>query len=90
MLGVERSDMGEEQGSVGEVLGNGGVGTDATHGAEADITLLLEEVHGGVELTIDEDEFGLVALRVALHVGLESRKANLIGAPAGCRHGLRQ
>lgn len=68
---VERSDMGEEQGSISEVFGDGGVGGDAGDGGEAMGGLFEKEVKGGVELVAEKEELRLVAFRVALHFGLE-------------------
>lgn len=88
--GVERRDVGQERGAVAEVLGDGGVGGDAADGGEAEGGLLLEELERGVELAVDEAELRLVPLRVALHLRLERRQAQLLGAPAGRRQGLQR
>lgn len=83
MLGVERGDVREESDAVAEVFGDGGVGGDAADGGEVERRLLPEELEGGVELVVDEGELGLVAFRVAFHLGLEGREAQLLGGEGG-------
>ena len=88
---VERCDVGQKHGPVGEVLCHSGVTSAAAgDGLESEIGLLLEEVERRLELVVDEEELGYVAFRVALHLGLESRKAHLLGAPTRGREWLRR
>lgn len=55
VVGVKRGDMGQNQGSVAEVFGDGGVAADAADGGEIERRLVLEEFEGGLELAVEED-----------------------------------
>ncbi|WRX16120.1 hypothetical protein QQP08_008607 [Theobroma cacao] len=56
--------MGQEHGTITEVLGDGWVRTDASNGGEVESRLLLEELESGIELTVDEMELRFVPLWV--------------------------
>lgn len=87
MFGVKWGEVRQEDGPVAKVLGDSGVGVHAADGGED--SLLLEELKGGVELAVEEEEFGLVTFWVTLHLGLQRWEAQFLGGPAGGRERLR-
>lgn len=87
---VERSDVSQEGGSVAEVLGDGGVGADATDGGEIESRLLLKELQRRLELAVYQSQLRLVAFRIALHLRLQRRQAQLLRASAGRGYGFRR
>lgn len=77
---VKRGDVSQEHGPIAKVLRHGRVIPNAANRLEPKIRLLLEELQRRLELIIDQVKLRLVPLRVALHLRLKRRQAQLLGA----------
>lgn len=77
---VKWGDVSQEHGPIAKVLSHGRVIPNAANRLEPKISLLLEELQRRLELIIDQVKLRLVPLRIALHLRLKRRQAQLLGA----------